>query len=334
MGLLVGTSARTLQAACDADGVRHRPSLPIALLVFRVGSGSGRCRAGHRRRSAPPRRAGARAPYGRALESSAASTAALRDLGARRPPAGDGRRAGRRIVVVRGGAASHAVPRPPLPGALGDEQGLLSLAFAPDYARSGLVYVYYTGRDAASTSSSSAARRPTAPTPRARASCCDGRPRVEPQRRGGHFRPDRHLYIGTGDGGGGSTITGPTATRRTSRSLLGKILRIDSRPAGRPYTVPASNPFVTRARARDEIYSYGLSNPGASRSTGRTGDTQHRGRRPGSSIEEVDFVRPAARRGRELRPAYLGGDAAQLRRPAPGALRPGDRHTTRTAGAR
>jgi glucose/arabinose dehydrogenase len=66
------------------------------------------------------------------------------------------------------------------------------------------------------------------------------------------------LYIGTGDGGSGGD---PPNNAQDKESLLGKLLRIDPRPSGgRPYTVPANNPFVGRA-GRDEIYSYGLRNP-------------------------------------------------------------------------
>ena len=66
------------------------------------------------------------------------------------------------------------------------------------------------------------------------------------------------LYFGTGDGGSGGD---PPNNAQDKESLLGKLLRIDPRPSdGRPYTVPADNPFVGRP-GRDEIYSYGLRNP-------------------------------------------------------------------------
>ena len=66
------------------------------------------------------------------------------------------------------------------------------------------------------------------------------------------------LYLGTGDGGSGGD---PPNNAQNRDSLLGKLLRIDPRPSdGRPYSVPADNPFVGRP-GRDEIYSYGLRNP-------------------------------------------------------------------------
>ena len=93
-------------------------------------------------------------------------------------PPGDRRRifvveqAGR-IVVVRGG---KPLAKPFLDirskVTAGGEQGLLSMAFAPDYAQSGLFYVYYTEKSGTEASGSTTAPAPTAPTPAARASCC------------------------------------------------------------------------------------------------------------------------------------------------------------------
>ncbi len=66
------------------------------------------------------------------------------------------------------------------------------------------------------------------------------------------------LYFGTGDGGSGGD---PPNNAQSRETLLGKLLRIDPRASGgRPYSVPATNPFVGRP-GRDEIYSYGLRNP-------------------------------------------------------------------------
>jgi glucose/arabinose dehydrogenase len=73
------------------------------------------------------------------------------------------------------------------------------------------------------------------------------------------FGPDGHLYIGTGDGGLEEDVH---RTGQDLSTLLGKLLRIDPRQGGgRPYSVPADNPFVGRQGARPEIYSYGLRNP-------------------------------------------------------------------------
>ena len=83
----------------------------------------------------------------------------------RRAGGGDRRRARRQ-------ARRQAVPRHPLEGHGGGEQGLLSMAFAPDYAQSGLFYVYYTEKSGTEPSGSTTAPAPTAPTRAARASCC------------------------------------------------------------------------------------------------------------------------------------------------------------------
>ena len=81
-----------------------------------------------------------------------------------------------------------------------------------------------------------------------------------PNHNGGNvmFGPDGYLYVGTGDGGGGGD---PLESGQNLDSLLGKILRIDPRPAGgRPYSIPGDNPFVGRP-GRDEVWAYGLRNP-------------------------------------------------------------------------
>ena len=145
----------------------------------------------------------------------------------------------------------------------GGEQGLLGLAFAPDYASTRRFYVYYTDRARVR-----ADRRVPRGEPRARrrrqfARAADpARHRVQPQRRHARLRPRRLLYAGLGDGGGGGDQHGPRGNGQNLGTLLGKILRIDPRAVRRrPYTIPASNPFVGRAGARGEIYAYGLRNP-------------------------------------------------------------------------
>ena len=145
----------------------------------------------------------------------------------------------------------------------GGEQGLLSVAFAPDYARSGRFYVYFTDRSADQRVVEyrrASAERADAGSARLVLKMDDS----EGNHNGGLllFGPDRHLYIGTGDGGGAGDQHGARGNAQNLGSLLGKLLRIDPAEAGgRPYTVPSDNPFVGRSGARGEIYSYGLRNP-------------------------------------------------------------------------
>ena len=155
----------------------------------------------------------------------------------------------------------------------GNEQGLLGLAFHPDYGSNGYFYVDYTGSD---------------DDTRVQRFQVSGDPNVadagsaftlleitQPQanHNGGWigFGPDSYLYISTGDGGGaddqGSGHTEPGGNAQdTTGNLLGKILRIDvdgddfPLDANRNYAIPPSNPFVGSPED-DEIWAFGLRNP-------------------------------------------------------------------------
>ena len=145
---------------------------------------------------------------------------------------------------------------------LGGEQGLLSVAFAPDYATSGRFYVDYTDK------------RGDVRIVEYRVSAADPDRADEGTRRelltiekpaanhnGGLvlFDPAGMLLIGIGDGGGGGD---PENDAQNLGSLLGKVLRIDPRPTGgKPYGIPPDNPFVGRPGARGEVWQYGLRNP-------------------------------------------------------------------------
>ncbi len=194
-----------------------------------------------------------------------------------------GRRTGRPYLDIRGLVTS------------GGEQGLLSMAFAPDYARSGRFYVYYTDNDE---------KEVVAEFRRSSATRADRSTRRQvmrmddpfPNHNGGLllFGPDDLLYIGTGDGGSGGD---PFNNAQNLNSLLGKILRIDPRQSGSsPYRVPGSNPFVGR-NGRDEIYAYGLRNPWRFSFDRRTGDL-YIGDVGQDSREEIDFARRGGAKGR------------------------------------
>ena len=124
------------------------------------------------------------------------------------------------------------------------------------------------------------------------------------------FGPDKHLYIGTGDGGGAGDEHGARGNAQNLGSLLGKLLRIDpAESGGRPYGVPSDNPFVGRDGARGEIYSYGLRNPWRYSFDRRTGDLSI-GDVGQNEIEEIDFVRRGKGRGANFGwRAFEGRDA-------------------------
>jgi hypothetical protein len=177
------------------------------------------------------------------------------------------------------------------------ERGLLSLAFAPDYAGTGRFYVYFTDRRGdirvrEYRRSSRTANRADAST---RRDLIVQRHRAYSNHNGGHlaFGPDGFLYISTGDGGGGND---PLRSGQSRGTLLGKLLRIDPRPSGRrPYRTPGSNPFDGR-RGRDEIYAYGLRNPFRFSFDRASGDLTI-GDVGQDQIEEIDFARAGRARG-------------------------------------
>ena len=180
----------------------------------------------------------------------------------------------------------------------GNEEGLLGLAFDPDYRNNGYFYVYYS---AASPRRSVIARYHVPP----------GTDSVDPStekiimeigqpfsnHNGGQvtFGPDRYLYVGLGDGGSGGD---PRGHGQNLRTLLGAILRIDVSALDETgsYTVPPDNPFVGVEGARPEIWAYGLRNPwrfSFDRETGDlwTGDVGQ------NKLEEIDIIRPGLNYG-------------------------------------
>jgi glucose/arabinose dehydrogenase len=138
----------------------------------------------------------------------------------------------------------------------GGEQGLLGLAFSPDGR---FLYLNFTDTDGDSRVVELTMRGGRADPGSLRLLLRVDDPFAN--HNGGQlaFGPDRLLYIAFGDGGGGGD---PEGNGQSLGTLLGKILRIDPRPAGgRPYRVPSGNPFVGRGGARPEIWAYGLRNP-------------------------------------------------------------------------
>ncbi|MBB4662751.1 PQQ-dependent sugar dehydrogenase [Conexibacter arvalis] len=175
----------------------------------------------------------------------------------------------------------------------GGEQGLLSVAFAPDYASSGRFYVDYTDRDGDTRIVEF--RRGSSPDRADRGSARQLLFQAQPEsnHNGGlvTFGPDGHLYIGFGDGGGAFDQHGRIGNAQNLGTWLGKVLRIDPLPSGgRPYGIPADNPFVGRAGAKPEIYWWGLRNPWRFSFDRRTGDVAIADVGQ-EAREEVDFLR-------------------------------------------
>ncbi len=210
----------------------------------------------------------------------------------------------------------------------GGEQGLLGLAFAPDYAKSKLFYVYYTRRDGRQQVSEFRARS-------SEVASASSERRVllmddpEENHNGGQlaFGPDRLLYIGTGDGGGSGDQHGTIGNAQNLGSLLGKLLRIEPRRrGGRAYSVPSSNPFRARAGAAPEVFAYGLRNPWRFSFDRATGDLVI-GDVGESEVEEIDFVTPAQARGANFGWRVREGDRPFAAGSVPGAIEPLITHT-------
>ena len=210
---------------------------------------------------------------------------------------------GGRIQLIKGGvrAAAPFLDVSAITSS-GGERGLLSVAFGPDYAQTGLFYVYLTAKAAAATSGEGEIQiREYRRADADHADPASGRivlaiPHSSYSNHNGgqlQFGPDGLLWIGTGDGGGANDTLG---NAQNTGTRLGKLLRIDPRRSGSAaYTVPADNPF--RAGAAPEVWSYGLRNPWRFSFDRATGDL-HIGDVGQNQWEEIDLARRANALGR------------------------------------
>jgi glucose/arabinose dehydrogenase len=180
------------------------------------------------------------------------------------------------------------------------EQGLLSVAFPPDYATKQHFYVAYTNPGGALVIARyRVTANPDLAAPASEEILLTIPHPTNSNHNGGQlaFSPnDGYLYIGTGDGGGGGDSDN---NAQDPLSLLGKMLRIDveSDPGTNKYVVPDSNPYKDNTNALPEIWALGLRNPwrfGFDRQTGDlyVGDVGQ------NSFEEIDF-QPASSSGGE-----------------------------------
>jgi glucose/arabinose dehydrogenase len=186
----------------------------------------------------------------------------------------------------------------------GFEQGLLGLAFHPDYQTNGRLYVNLTN-----TAGDTVVREYTVADPSANVATVSSSRTVitYAQPFGNHnggwigFGPnDGYLYISSGDGGSGNDPRGNA--QDITDNKLGKILRIDvngddfTNDANRNYAIPNSNPFVGQT-GDDEIWAYGVRNPWRASFDRQTGDFWF-GDVGQGAIEEINF-QPASSAGGE-----------------------------------
>ena len=142
----------------------------------------------------------------------------------------------------------------------GSEEGLLGLAFHPDYTKNGYFYLNYVNKnDSSIVSRFSVTNNPNI-ADKDTEKIILGLPQPYGNHNGGHlaFGPmDGMLYIGFGDGGKWGD---PYNNAQDLNSLLGAILRINV-DKGDPYSIPNDNPFINERSKRAEIFCYGLRNP-------------------------------------------------------------------------
>ncbi|MDG5491686.1 PQQ-dependent sugar dehydrogenase [Psychroserpens sp. SPM9] len=147
----------------------------------------------------------------------------------------------------------------------GGEQGLLAVAFHPNYITNGFFYVNYINNDGDTVISRFTRSTPTTADENSEVVMLTITQPYSNHNGGDlHFGTDGYLYISLGDGGSGGD---PENYAQRLNTLLGKMLRIDVNvsqvqiDAGTTYLIPSDNPFVSDSAALDEIWAYGLRNP-------------------------------------------------------------------------
>ena len=189
----------------------------------------------------------------------------------------------------------------------GGEQGLLGLAFPPQYAIDGVFYVFYTTSDA-----NVLARYHVMATDPDKADPASGEimisiPDFATNHNGGmlEYGPEGYLYITTGDGGGGGD---PHLNGQNPHALLAKLLRISThhQDAGLKYSIPTDNPFTDGVAGAPEVYDIGFRNPWRYAFDNTTGDLWI-GDVGQDAVEEIDLVPAGAARRPELRLEHVRG---------------------------
>jgi glucose/arabinose dehydrogenase len=189
----------------------------------------------------------------------------------------------------------------------GGEQGLLGLAFHPEYRTNGRFFINYTdleGDTVVAEYRSDPAGADVASPESARVLMRVDQPYANHNGGALAFGPDGYLYIALGDGGSAGD---PHNNGQRLDTLLGKLLRIDvDSPSDElPYGIPEGNPFVGRDDARPEIWAYGLRNPWR---FAFDGDDIWIGDVGQGELEEINRM-PAARAGLNYGWNIMEGDA-------------------------
>lgn len=212
----------------------------------------------------------------------------------------------RLFIVERTGRIKVLLPGDSSPGVFldisakirtGGENGLLGLAFHPQYEDNRRFFVTYTrGSDGATVLAEYRALESNPSIAQTNERVVTSIPQPSDIHHGGMiaFGADNFLYISTGDG----NWEDPDSSAQNIEELRGKILRIDidNTDGETTYRSPAGNPFAGETAGRDEIYALGFRNPwrfSIDRQTGQlyVGDVGH------GHMEEINLVTPGGNYG-------------------------------------
>jgi len=180
----------------------------------------------------------------------------------------------------------------------GPEQGILGLAFPPDYATSRFFVVYYVNPNAETVLSRFHVASAAADTALPGEDTLLSIPQpIYPDHNGGMlaYGPDGYLYVSVGDGG---CCGDPNGRGQDRTDLLGSLLRLGVGASG-PYTIPATNPWAGHATFRHELWNYGLRNPWRFSFDRATGDL-YIGDVGNDAYEEVSFLSHTSAGGENL----------------------------------